>query len=216
MRFRLGALPMALGMAVAATPASALNLPVVGGPGLDQGAVCAAGDFCPGVPFLSLTAPAAASGVFTYDSGTNTVDLTLTLTQDADFGGLAQLLAGTTFTASGISVMSFPLGGGAFQIVQIGSATGLVSPLNLAVAGGATVLANTPAVSGLTCSIGTGSDQCGVSFGAGGFSFHSTALDADYNAFVTFNVNVVPEPGTLATLAFGIAGLTFASRRRRS
>lgn len=213
MRFRLDALLLSLGFWGLAGSASALTLPVIGGPGLDQGVVCASGS-CPGTPVLSLTAPAAATGSFTYNAGPSTVDLTLTLTQDADFGGTTQLLAGTTFSASGIPVMTFPTGGSTFQIIQLGAATGLVSPLNLVVAGGATVLADTPAVSGLTCFVGTGSDQCGVSFGPSGFSYNATTSGNDFDAFVTFNVNVVPEPGTLMTLAFGIAGLSLAARRR--
>jgi hypothetical protein len=214
MRFRLGALWIALCLAVAAAPASALTVPVVGGPGLDQGQVCVSGTLCPGTPSLSLTGPAAATGSVTYNAGPSTVDITLTLTQNADFGGLAQMLAGTTFSALGVPVISFPFGSG-IQVVQIGGAVGLASPLNLNVTGGASVLANTPAVSGLTCSFGTGSDQCGVSFGASGLSFQATALAQNYDAFVTFNVNV-PEPGTLVTLAFGVAGLAFAGRSRRA
>ena len=213
MRFRLGALLFSLGLVGLSGSASALTLPVIGGPGLDQGEICASGSTCPGTPSYSLTAPAGTTGSFTYNVGPSTVDFTLTLTQDADFGGTAQFLAGSTFSAIGVPVMTFPIGGGAFQIIQVGLATGLVSPLSLVVAGGATVLADTPAVNSLTCSVGTGSDQCGVSFGPGDFSFNATALASDFDAFVTFNVNV-PEPGTLMTLAFGIAGLSLAARRR--
>jgi len=215
MRNRLGAVLFAVGLAVAATaPASALTLPVIGGPGLDQGFVCTSGQ-CPGTPLLTLSGPAAVTGSITYHEGTSTVDITLTLTQDADFGGVAQLLAGTTIVATDVPVMTFPIGGGAFQIVQLGSAQGLVDPLLVDAPGGLTVLSNTPSVSGLTCSVGTGSDQCGVSFGPGGLEFHSGLLGQDLEAFVTFNVNV-PEPGTLVTLAIGVAGLAFMGGRRRA
>lgn len=215
MRFRVGALLAALALVGLAAPASALTLPVVGGPGLDQGELCPSSSSCPGNPAASLTVPAAATGSITFNSGPSTVDLTLTLSQNADFGGFAQILAGSTFTASGIPVITIPMGGGAFQIVQAGLATGLVSPLNLAMPGGASILASSPAVSGLSCTVGTGSDQCGASFGPGGLTFQSTLSGQNYDAFVTFNVNV-PEPGTLATLTLGITGLAFASRRRHA
>lgn len=215
MRNRLGAVLFAVGLAVASTaPASAVTLPVIGGPGLDQGVFCLSGQ-CPGTPTSTLTAPAAVTGSVTYDEGASTVDITLTLTEDATFAGfLVTMFAGTTFVATGVPVMAFPFGGGAIQIVQIGAASGQVSPLTVTAPGGLGILADTPSVSGLTCSIGTGSDQCGVSFGPTGLSFDSPGL-GDLDAFVTFNVNV-PEPGTLVTLAFGVAGLAFMGGRRRA
>lgn len=132
----------------------------------------------------------------------------MTLAAAANFGA-AQFLPGTSITASGIPVLNFPLGGGAFLLVQNGSATGLASPFILSPA--LPVVANTPAISGLICTVGTGSDQCGFSAGPGGLT-----IDAGgplYDAFLTFNVNV-PEPTTVSLIGAGILGLGWVGRKR--
>lgn len=208
MRFRwIPTLLLALGLS-AATGASALTLPVVGGPGLDQGQICSTSALCPGTPLLSLIGTAAVTGSFTYNAGPGTVDFSLTLAANANFGA-AQLLAGSTISATGVPVIAAPLGGGAFVITQIGPASGLASPVLLSPV--LPVLANTPAISALTCTVGTGADQCGVSVGPAGLEIATQF--GNVNAFLTYNVNV-PEPGTALLLVGGLGGLAVAARRR--
>jgi hypothetical protein len=138
------------------------------------------------------------------------VDFTLTLTAPASFGAVS-LLAGSTFSAIGVPVITAPLGGGAFAIAQLGAAAGsaalLLSPVF-------PMLATTPAVSGLSCTVGTGADQCGVSLGPGGLTIDASPFGI-FDAFVTFNVNV-PEPTTALLIVAGLSGLAWASRQRRA
>ncbi|MDH5255673.1 MAG: hypothetical protein OEW72_07135 [Gammaproteobacteria bacterium] len=193
-----------------AAPAAtmAATLTVTGGPGLDQGQLCVTGNLCPGTPAFSLIGAAPVIGSFTYNSGPNTVDFSLTLAANANFGAVS-LLAGSTFTATGVPVIALPFGPG-IQVVQVGAANGLASPLLISPA--LPILANTPVISGLTCSIGTGADQCGVSLGAGGLQI-SDGAGGSYDTFATFNVNVVPVPA--AVWLFGSAlGLMGVLRRR--
>jgi hypothetical protein len=214
MRFRsMGVALIALGLASVplGVSASLITLPVLGGPGLDDGQICPTSLLCPGNPTLSLTTDGAVSGSFVYDDVANTVSLSLTLLAPAVFTGggpPATLLPGTVFTVSGIPVLNIPLGGGAFELVQTGSATGVVSPVGWGAPYSQVV--GTPDVSSLDCTVGLGSDQCGVSFGPGG----NVITDGvnGYQVLETFNVNV-PEPATVAILSMGLAGLVLASRR---
>jgi hypothetical protein len=203
---------IALAMASVSMRASAtlVTLPVTGGPGLDQGEVCLTTSLCPGTPVLSLVGNAPVSGSLVFNDVANTVDFSLTLLVDASFGAVAAG-AGSTFVATGIPVMKIPIGGGAYQIVQLGTGSALVSIIPVPPAS-YTVTANTPDVSGLTCVVGTGSDQCGLSLGPGGFGLVDPAL-TPYQAFVSFNVNV-PEPATLGLLGVGTGALLWFGRRR--
>ncbi len=206
-RSRLPGLALVLGLMAAPAATMAATLTVTGGPGLDQGEMCVTGNLCPGTPAFSLIGAAPVTGSFTYNSGPQTVDFSLTLTAPANFGAVS-LLAGSTFSASGVSVISLPYGGG-ILVAQTGAATGLASPL--LVSGPFGVLATSPTISALTCTIGTGSDQCGVSLGASGLQLSGPG--GPYDTFATFNVNVVPVPA--AVWLFGSAlGLMGVMRRR--
>jgi hypothetical protein len=216
-RRRIAALLLSFATVLLAS-SQASTLPVIGGPGLDGVAVCDADDVCPGMPLAWLQGPAAVVGSFTYDGGTNTVDLTLTLTQDAVFSDNDQLtlayVTGTTFSANDVPVTTLALGGGGLAIAQAGPAIGSASPFLLSVGvGGSSILETTPAVSGLSCTVFSYGGHCGVSFGPSGLAYTLSGEPA--HSFVSFNL-AVPEPGTLVLLATGIAGLAYTSRRRRA
>jgi hypothetical protein len=199
---------LVLGVMLAPRPTLATTLTVTGGPGLDQGQICVTGLLCPGNPTFSLSGTAPVSGSFTYNPGPQTVDFTLTLTANASFLPAA-LLAGSTFSATGVPVIAVPFGTG-IQVVQFGAATALASPLLISPA--LPVLANTPDISGLTCSIGTGADQCGLSLGPGGLQIQNPG-GGSFSAFVSFNTNVVPVPA--AAWLFGSALGLLGIRRRK-
>jgi len=212
MRFRpLGVALLTVGMLATAGRASAtlITLPVIGGPGLVQGAICTTSVLCPSSPTLTLAADAAVTGSFVYDDVANTVSFSLSLAVPATFtgGGPTATLSGALYTGSGIPVMKIPLGGGAYQIIQVGSASGIALPEVWGAPYSETI--GVPTISGLSCTVNTGSDQCGVSLGPDGHQI--TDGSVPYQVFQTFNVNV-PEPATLAIVAAGLAGLLLASR----
>lgn len=213
---RIAMLWVVFGIAGSLGTAQALTLPVTGGPGLDGGAVCASGNTCPGMPIVPLAGPAAVTGAITYDASAGTVDVTLTLLEDALFSDLEFLslafVAGTTFLATDVPVTASPIGGGGISIVQAGAATGSVSPFYLSTPTGSMITATTPTVSGLSCTIFAEFGQCSVAFGPGGLSY--TLLGDPVDTYVEFHVTV-PEPGAFALLGLGIVGLGLGGRGRR-
>jgi hypothetical protein len=202
---------VAVALSSASSQAYTLTLSVIGGPGLDQGEwLPSAGPL--GSPVSSLVGNAPVTGSITYDSVASTVDFTLTLAASASFAGtvpVSGFLAGTTVSAVGVPVISAPLGGGAFVLSQSGVASGTAALL-LSVPS-LPVVASTPAISGLTLTIGTGADQLGVSVGPGGLTVGTPP--GSFDAFLTYNVNI-PEPRTVLLLTAGLAGLAFVGRRR--
>jgi hypothetical protein len=209
----LSALSMAMAL-VMATPAAADSVEIVTGGGLDQGALCATGQTCPGTsPAFSLIGGAAASGSFDYNPIAKTMEFTLTLLTNASFGS-ESLLAGSVFSASSVPVSATALTGGGTQYNQIGAATGLTT-MNFN-PGLASIL-NAPSISGLTCNFATGADQCGVTFGAAGLEVGPDSKGLDYNAFLTFNAGVTPVPLPAAAwlLLSGLGGIA-AFRRKRA
>ena len=212
----LSTLAVVLGLVLAPRPSLAVTVDVIGGPGLDQGALCLTGLLCPGTsPAFSLMgAGNPANGSFVYTPGTpgtGTVSFTLTLTSNVSFGS-ETLLAGSSFSAAGVPVSVTSLGKGAVELDQSGAASGLAS---VSFSPGLPAIQDAPAISGLTCSIGTGSDQCGVSMGSAGLEVGPAGAQ-DYNAFLTFNTNVAPVPlPAAAWLMLSGLGCFAALRRKR-
>jgi len=202
---------IALGLAFFSRPASAnlITISVTGGPGIDQGAICLSGNSCPTTPAFTLSGTAAVSGSFVYNDVANTVSFTLNNLVPVSFSGapFPQLAPGV-FSATGIPVTSTPLGGGAYQLSQAGSATATTPSSFLPLS----TTSNTPAVSGFGCLVNNIADQCGFSLGPGGWTVTDGSLN--YNVFMTFNVNVVPEPATVALVGVGVLGLAVARQRR--
>ena len=151
-------------------------------------------------------------GSFDYNPVANTIGFSLTLLANATFES-ETLLKGSVFSASGVPVGQSSLGGGAIEVTQNGAATGLAT---LSFNPGLPMILGAPVISGLTCSFGTASDQCGVSLGAGGLEVGPDANMTDYNAFLTFNVDVAPVPLPAAAwlMLSGLGYLTAFKRRR--
>ena len=207
MRFRDWILAISLTCAVTGpVPAAAatFHLPVIGGPGLYQGAICVAPRSCPDQADVLLQAPAGVSGSFTYDSDTGTVDFSLTLMETAD---LVVVLgyAGTTFSAASVPVVETPLGDGSFEILQSEPATADLSLY-------ANVLNFNPfdtsaALQGLSCVVGLApGDFCSFTL--------SFRVPEVYDVFLGFSTQV-PEPATSLLVAGGVTAMAAARRRRR-
>lgn len=216
----LCAAAMALGMigAPLLAQASVIQLGVTG-LGLDQGDLCATTNTvaCPASPTLTLasgTTP-TASGSFSYNTVADTVNFTLTLTQSASFGS-ETLLAGSTFSGSAVPVTLSPLGKSSEEITQNpgainGTASWSFSP-------SLTPILSTPAISALSCTLGSKVDVCGVSLGAGGLEAGPDAGGTSYNAFLTFNVDVIPVPlpASAWLLLSGVGGILLRGRGART
>jgi hypothetical protein len=218
-RAALGAgLALALGFALVPQESSASTVSVSGG-GLDAGGLCALGASCPATPIdgYGYSSGGAVSGTLDYNSITDTADFTFTLTSNTYFG-TEELAAGSTFSATAIPVT---VTAGAHSTTSISLASpvdGTTGNVNF-ISPALTVNENNPSLSVFTCTLTSTAGSCGVSLGsvngAGNSLEFVDASNNEYNAYLTFNVNVVPVPlpATLPLLLAGLAGLGAMGRR---
>ena len=216
-------LALAISAALAPQASFASSVTVTGG-GLDAGGLCAIGAICPANPIDGYTysSGGSVSGSLDYSSSTDKADFTFTLNSNTYFGG-EELLAGSTFSASGISVTVVPGTHGTETIsLATPSVDGTTSGVNF-VSPALGVTENTPLLSALSCTLAaTGGGQCGVSLGSVNGAANSLLLvdsgNNAYNAYLTFNIAVTPVPlaPALPLLLSGVAGLGVMARRRRA
>ena len=214
------ALVLALGLALLPQVSSASTVTVSGG-GLDAGALCSIGALCPTNPVAGYgySSGGAVTGTLDYNSVTDTANFSFTLTANTYFG-TEELAAGSTFSASAIPVTVTTNSG--IQTVSLGSPPVDASTSNVQfISPTLTMIENNLSLSALSCTISAVAGQCGVSVGsvngAGNALEFVDAQNNDYNAYLTFNVNVIPVPlpPALPMLLSAIAGLGFIARGRR-
>jgi hypothetical protein len=215
------ALVLAICVALVPQASSASTVSVTGG-GLDAGGLCAIGAICPANPIdgYSYSSGGAVSGSLDYNSLTDLADFTFTLDANTYFGG-EELTAGSTFSATGISIT---VTSGTHGIETISLATPSVDGSTMGVnfvSPALGVTENNPLLSALTCSLTATGGQCGVSLGSVNGAANSLLLvdgsNNAYNAYLTFNVDVtpVPIPPALPLLLSVLAALGLMTRRRQ-
>lgn len=211
----------ALGLALSPHASFASTVTVSGG-GLDAGALCSIGALCPANPIngFGYTSGGAVTGTLDFNPTTDQADFSFTLSSSAFFG-TEELLAGSTFSATAIPVTVTTSGG--VQTISLASPPldGTTSNVEF-ISPALTMIENNPSLSALQCQITSASGQCGISLGSVNGSGNALefvdASNKDYNAYLTFNVNMVPVPVPAALPLFlsGLAGLgAMATRRRR-
>jgi hypothetical protein len=166
----------------------------------------------------------AATGTITIDTTLNTMTIALAVAtsvldasgaQAAIDGGASSLVfSGGLYTGTvGITNV-----GGTWQINGGATASATFTLVQAVGAGaGAPKVYAALSLSGSCLLDASNTGQCGLRFGATGtpnFQVAGAGFGA-YNRFVRqqFNVDVVPEPGTLMLLGLGLAGLAIRSRR---
>jgi hypothetical protein len=170
-------------------------------PGLDQGfATCISS--CGSNGTLVGPAPISSGSSITFANGlalsTETVSISLTQLLSNYTNGISKNWS----YAATVQATVTSLGGGLLLLQQSGFATGSVPEAPAS-----------PDVNSLTCIVtAAGLGSCGFTFGPNSYD---VAMGPTFRFQETFNL-VLPEPGTLALMVTGIAGLALAGRRRQA
>jgi len=208
-------------LSAGAASATIISLSVASG-GIDQERTCTT-TACSTVKWTMPGGSYPAGTVFPA-SGTITIDtvaLTMTLSLSvatasidgaADNGVTALTLSGTTYTSGPLPItVSGPVGGVTSYSIAAGQ-TAVVDPSLVSETGGGSSdpIFSAARVTGQCGLLANDTGSCGFTFGRVGL-----VMPAPLGRYLeqTFNVGVVPEPGTLVLLAAGLAGLARFGRR---
>lgn len=213
-----------------AGPASAviINLSVASG-GIDRGQVCTSVT-CATVPWQDDNTYGATGSISIDDDGTPTISFGLfvdssSISGAAINGVTALTFDDATYTATNITATAAagPLAGQTIYTIGAGQ-NATISVVSLIETGGGTAayVRSAVRVTG-SCLVGGGTQVCGFTFGPAGTPsdttgrFYVGGVDFALERYVrqTFDLGVVPEPGTVALLGLGLLGLAGMGRARQ-